>query len=74
PEDGAELRHEAGVHHPAFAIVARTNGATWLIPQQNGMMERFIRSLREQCVHRQRFESLAHPSRAIGHWIQFDNN
>ncbi|MEM7746060.1 MAG: hypothetical protein AAF409_20390 [Pseudomonadota bacterium] len=23
-------------------------------------MERLIRSLREQCVHRQRFESLAH--------------
>ena len=28
-------------------------------PQQNGMMERLIRSLKEQCVHRQRFESLA---------------
>jgi len=35
-------------------------------PQQSGMMERLIRSLREQCVHRQRFESLAHATRAIG--------
>jgi putative transposase len=43
-------------------------------PQQNGMMERLIRSLKEQCVHRQRFESLAHASRAIGDWIQFYNN
>ena len=43
-------------------------------PQQNGMMERLIRSLKEQCVHRQRFESLAHASRAIGDWITFYNN
>ncbi|SFE23809.1 integrase core domain-containing protein, partial [Roseivivax sediminis] len=42
-------------------------------PQQNGMMERLIRSLKEQCVHRQRFESLAHASRAIGYWIAFYN-
>jgi putative transposase len=43
-------------------------------PQQNGMMERLIRSLKEQCVHRQRFESLAHASRAIGDWIAFYNH
>jgi len=43
-------------------------------PQQNGMMERLIRSLKEQCVHRQRFESLAHADRAIGDWIGFYNN
>ena len=42
-------------------------------PQQNGMMERLIRSLKEQCVHRHRFESLAHTSRAIGDWTQFYN-
>ena len=38
-------------------------------PQQNGMIERLIRSLKEQCVHRQRFESLTHASRAISDWI-----
>lgn len=43
-------------------------------PQQNGMMERLIRSLKEQCVHRQRFESLAHATRAIGDWSQFYNH
>lgn len=42
-------------------------------PQQNGMMERLIRSLKEQCVHRQRFESLSHASRAISDWITFYN-
>ena len=34
-------------------------------PQQNGMVERVIRSLKEQCVHRHRFESLQHASRVI---------
>ncbi|MEM6943356.1 MAG: integrase core domain-containing protein [Pseudomonadota bacterium] len=43
-------------------------------PQQSGMMDRLIRSLKEQCVHRQRFESLAHASRAIGDWIAFYNH
>jgi putative transposase len=43
-------------------------------PQQNGMMERLIRSLKEQFVHRQRFESLAYASRVVGDRIQFYNN
>ena len=43
-------------------------------PQQNGMVERVIRTLKEQCVHRHRFESLQHASRTLGDWIQFYNN
>ena len=43
-------------------------------PQQNGMVERVIRSLKEQCAHRQRFENHQHASRAIGDWIQFYNH
>ena len=35
-------------------------------PQQNGMAERVIQSLKEQCVHRHRFESLQHATRIIG--------
>lgn len=42
-------------------------------PQQNGMIERFIRSLKERCVHRHRFESLQHATRTIGDWIGFYN-
>lgn len=42
-------------------------------PQQNGMVERVIRTLKEQCVHRHRFESQQHASRVIGDWIQFYN-
>jgi putative transposase len=43
-------------------------------PQQNGMVERVIRTLKEQCAHRHRFESIQHASRVIGDWISFYNN
>ena len=43
-------------------------------PQQNGMVERVIRTLKEQCVHRQRFDSIQHAARAIGDWIGFYNH
>uniref|UniRef100_UPI000424A9EC integrase core domain-containing protein n=2 Tax=Pandoraea TaxID=93217 RepID=UPI000424A9EC len=39
-------------------------------PQQNGMVERVIRTLKEQCAHRHRFETLQHASRVIGDWIR----
>ncbi|SFU92311.1 Integrase core domain-containing protein [Paenacidovorax caeni] len=40
-------------------------------PEQNGLVERVIRTLKEQCVHRHRFESLQHASCLIGDWIHF---
>ncbi|MCR4157673.1 integrase core domain-containing protein [Kerstersia gyiorum] len=43
-------------------------------PQQNGMVERVIRTLKEQCAHRHRFETLQHASRVIGDWIRFYNH
>jgi putative transposase len=43
-------------------------------PQQNGMVERLVRTLGEQCVHRHRFESQQHAMRVIGDWIQFYNH
>jgi putative transposase len=42
-------------------------------PQQNGMIERVIRPLKEQCVHRHRFETQQHATRVIGEWIRFYN-
>ena len=42
-------------------------------PDQNGMVEWLIRTLKEQCVHRHRFETLQHASRVIGDWIGFYN-
>ena len=43
-------------------------------PQQNGMVERVIRTLKEQCLHRHRFETQQHASRVIGDWIRFYNH
>jgi len=43
-------------------------------PEQNGMVERVIRTLKEQCAHRHRFETLQHASRVIGDWIAFYNH
>jgi transposase InsO family protein len=43
-------------------------------PEQNGMVERVIWTLKEQCAHRHRFETLQHASRVIGDWISFYNN
>jgi putative transposase len=43
------------------------------MPEQNGMVERVIRTLKEQCAHRQKFETLQHASRVMGDWIQFYN-
>lgn len=42
-----------------------------LIPQQSDMVERGIRTLKEPCVHRHRFESIQRAIRTIGDWIQF---
>jgi len=43
-------------------------------PQQNGMIERVIRTLTEQCVHRHRFETQQHAAaRVIGEWIRLYN-
>jgi putative transposase len=37
-------------------------------------VERVIRTLKEQCAHRHRFEMLQHASRVIGDWISFYNH
>lgn len=36
--------------------------------------ERVIRALKEQCVHRHRFETLQHATRVVGDWIHFYNH
>jgi putative transposase len=42
-------------------------------PEQNGLVKRVIRTIKEQCVHRQRFETLQHASRVVEDWIGFCN-
>lgn len=42
--------------------------------QQKGRVERLIRTLKEQCVHRRRFETQQQAMRVIADWIQFCNH
>jgi len=42
-------------------------------PKQNAMVERVIRTLKEQCVHPHRIESLQPASRVISDWNGFNN-
>ena len=42
-------------------------------PQQNGMVERLIRTIKEQCIYHHRFESIRQAERIIADWIQFYN-
>ncbi|WP_371359474.1 integrase core domain-containing protein [Cohaesibacter sp. ES.047] len=38
------------------------------------MVERAIRTMKEQCIHRHRFETIQHANRVIADWIFFYNN
>ena len=42
-------------------------------PEQNGVIERFIRSLKEECIWQHRFESLANAYSTIGQWLRYYN-
>lgn len=42
-------------------------------PEQNGLMERFFRSLKEECIWQNQLESLAHARRVISQWVRFYN-
>ena len=43
-------------------------------PQQNGIVERMIRTRKEQCVHRQRVDGIQHAARATKDWVSFYDN
>jgi len=38
------------------------------------MVERLIRTVKEQCVHQHRFENQCHAMHVIADWIQFYNH
>lgn len=42
-------------------------------PEQNGVLERFLKSLKEECVWRHRFESLSQAQSVIASWIRHTN-
>jgi putative transposase len=43
-------------------------------PEQNGMIERFFRSLKEECTWQHNFASFREARRAIGRWIRWYND
>lgn len=43
-------------------------------PQQNGMIERLFRTMKEQCIWLTRFESLDEAKSAIGRWVDWYNH
>jgi putative transposase len=53
-------RPDAGGHHP-------------YTPEQNGVVERWFRSLKEECVWGERFANFAAAPRAIAAWIAWYN-
>lgn len=42
-------------------------------PEQNGMIERFFRSLKEECVWQHRFDSFGAARRTVSRWIRWYN-
>lgn len=42
-------------------------------PQQNGMIERFFRTIKEECIWHYNFKSLKEANRIIAQWIDFYN-
>jgi putative transposase len=42
-------------------------------PEQNGLIERFFRSLKEECVWQHRFANFEHARREINKWIEWYN-
>ncbi len=42
-------------------------------PEQNGMIERFFRTLKEECIWHHNFTSLKEANQIIGDWIDFYN-
>jgi putative transposase len=43
-------------------------------PEQNGMIERFFRSLKEECVWQHNFQNFQEASRVISHWLSWYNH
>lgn len=42
-------------------------------PEQNGMIERFFRTIKEECIWHHNFKSLKEANQIIGDWIKFYN-
>lgn len=80
PEDAPVIRSDNGLifQSKRFRDACRLYGLrqefiTPYTPQQNGLVERFFRSLKEECVWIQTFRSFDEAAAAIESWIRFYN-
>jgi len=79
--EGMALRHDNGLVFGSRKYV-RTVQAYGLTqeyiapytPEQNGLCERFIRTLKEECCWQHRFENIEHARRVIGAWLIWYNS
>ena len=78
---GMQIRHDNGLVFGSklFRAVVREYGLkqefiTPYTPEQNGLAERFIRSLKEECVWQNNFESMEHARATIAKWIDWYNS
>lgn len=75
----AEVRQGPDLHKQEYTSQVRSCGLrqnfiTPYCPQQNGLEERVIRMPKEQCIHRQHFDSIQHAMCTIDDWISFLNH
>lgn len=81
PVDRLELRSDNGCHYGAkvFKDEIRRLGITHTrtmvnTPKGNSVVERFFRSLKEECVWQSRFENFQQAKEAVDKWIKNYNN
>lgn len=78
--EGLEIRHDNGLVFGSqlYRSICRDYAIqqeyiTPYSPEQNGLAERFIRSLKEECVWLNRFGSIDEARQAIARWIDWYN-
>ncbi len=78
--EGLLLRHDNGLVFGSRGYIAsaRDYGLTQeyitpYTPPENGLCERFIRTIKQECVWQHRFESVEQARRAIARWIEWYN-
>ena len=54
-----------------FKIALASPDPLWR--EQNGMIERFFRTIKEECIWHHNFKSLKEANDIIGEWIRFYN-
>lgn len=77
---GLTLRHDNGLVFGSRGYIATVKDygltqeyITPYTPEQNGLCERFIRTIKEECIWQHRFAGLDEARRAITRWIEWYN-